>query len=75
MEHSQFAHSKEKNVRDSPYVSSYPGKASKRKSKEDRASKESLSKGSKKKDYRFKRKLTSVSYFVGNSKRSKDMIS
>ncbi len=41
--------SKERNVRDSPYVSSYNGKISKRKSKEDRSSKESLNRNSKKK--------------------------
>lgn len=56
--------SKDKNVRDSPYVSNYPSKISKRKSKEERGSKESLGKVSKKKDLRFKR----------NSKRSKNDI-
>lgn len=48
--------SKDKNVRDSPYVSNYPSKISKRKSKEERGSRESLGKVPKKKDYRFKRK-------------------
>lgn len=71
--------SKEKNVRDSPYVSNYPSKASKRKSKEDRASKESLNKISKKKDYRVKSKHDCKQKFLnsnlGNSKRSKqDML-
>ena len=56
--------SKDKNVRDSPYVSNYPSKISKRKSKDERGSRESLSKVSKKKEYRFKR----------NSKRSKNDI-
>ena len=46
--------SKERNVRDSPYVSNYQGKSSKRKSKEERASKESLSRISKKKSGTFK---------------------
>lgn len=50
--------SKERNVRDSPYVSNYQEKSSKRKSKEERLSKESLSRISKKKSGTFKRKFT-----------------
>jgi len=40
--------SKERNVRDSPYVSNYIAKSSKRKSKEEKTSKESLNRGAKK---------------------------
>jgi hypothetical protein len=52
--------SKDKNVRDSPYVYNYPSKISKRKSKEERGSRESLGKVSKKKDYRFKRRVLNI---------------
>ena len=52
--------SKKRNVRDSPYVSTYNGKVSKRKSKEDRASKESLNRGSKKKSSNFKSNLNDL---------------
>ena len=53
---------REINMRDSPYVTNLPPKISKRKSKEDRQSKDSISKLTKKKEVRLKRKfcLTSV---------------
>jgi len=67
--------SKDKNVRDSPYVSNYPSKISKRKyNKEESSSKESLGKIAKKKDYKFKRKNFIVELFIGNSKRNKNDI-
>jgi hypothetical protein len=62
--------SKERNVRDSPYISNYQGKSSKRKHKEDRSSKENLSKVSKKKSGTLKSNI-SILKLIGNSKRSK----
>lgn len=56
-------------------MSNYPSKISKRKSKDERGSRESLGKIPKKKDYRFKRTLLDLYLIlVGNSKRSKNDI-
>ena len=53
---------REINMRDSPYVTNLPPKISKRKSKEDRQSKDSISKLAKKKEVRLKRKSVLTSY-------------